>query len=292
MESIAETAIICRGELQRALRSGRVIVLLALYAVFSLLVLLVIGAIVNALTAQMNQQLSQMGGEAATAEQLYEQGHNSVLGFLVSGDAMMIEALQQVPLVVLIVFKVTLFFLPAYIALMGFDQMSGEVGSRSIRYLAIRARRASILFGKVLAQAILLLGLVLTVDLGIFIYAKVTNSTFTLPQMGIHLAKFWLAAIVFSMAYLALTSLCSALTRSTVISLILNLLALFVFWLVDIVGKADPSKQFLRYFSPSNYANNLLHPALGQFALSAAAYLVFAAIFFAAAYLVVRARDL
>ena len=66
------------------------------------------------------------------------------LGFFVNKDPAMMEALSRVPVLVLVVFKMTLFFLPAYIVLMGFDQVSGEVGPRSIRYVTVRARRSSV----------------------------------------------------------------------------------------------------------------------------------------------------
>ncbi len=291
MESIKEIALVCREELQRMVRSARALVLLGLYSIFSLLVLLIVGSISNALRAQVSAQMADRGTDAGM-QQTYAQARTGILGFLLSPDPAILEALKEIPLVVLIVFKVTLIFLPAYVALMGFDQISGELGTRSIRYLTVRARRSSVLFGKFLGQAVLLLGLVLLIDLGIFGYAKATNEDFTPALFAATLPRFWAAAIVFSMAYVALTSLCSALFRSSALSLVVNLIGLFLFWLMDVLGPASSELAAVRFASPSHYAADLLHPRLVQFAGSVGAYAAFAAVFLGAAYLVMRTRDL
>ncbi|NBD13512.1 MULTISPECIES: ABC transporter permease [Corallococcus] len=278
--------VIWAAELRRAVRSGRAVVLLGLYSMFTALVLLVVGYITREVQGQVNDKLAGADADAL---------HLGVLGFLTSNDTAMMEALAQVPIVVLIVFKITLFFLPAYIALMGFDQVSGEVGPRSIRYLTVRARRASVLLGKFLSQATLLLGLVLVIDLAIFIYARILNPDFAFGVLALNLLKFWGATLVFSLAYVALTTLCSSLFRSPAVSLVFNFILLFVFWLMDSVGRSVSDEsvlRYLRYLSPSYYSGNLLHPRLAEFALSGAAYSAFAAIFLIGAYGVLRTRDL
>jgi ABC-2 type transport system permease protein len=269
--------------------SARAVVLLGMYGLFSLLVLLILGSISRALQGQL-KNFDKAGDPAAL--EAYSQARQGVVGLLFSSDPAFLEALQHVPLVVLIVFKVTLFFLPAYVALMGFDQISGELATRSIRYLTIRAQRSSVLFGKFLAQSILLVGMLLLVDLGIFVYAKLTNDDFPFGSAASALLRFWVAAAVFSLAYVALTSLCSALFRSPALSLVINFLALFSFWLLDALGRAPSSWTWIRFASPSHYATDLLHSALGPFAISVAAYAAFALAFLGGAYAVIRSRDL
>ena len=295
MDGLKETLVIWSAELRRAVRSGRAVVLLGLYSMFSALVLLVVGWLASQVREAVNKQLETAGAGADASAQVGEEMRKGVLGFLTSNDSAMMEALAQVPLEVLVVFKITLFFLPAYVVLMGFDQISGEVGPRSMRYLTVRARRSSVLLGKFLSQATLLLGLVLIIDLAIFVYARIANPDFGFADVVLNLLKFWLAAIVFSLAYVSLTTLCSALFRSPAVSLVFNFILLFIFWLMDTVGRAsgeDGVLRFLRYLSPSYYAGNLLHPRLAEFAASGAAYAGFATIFLLGAYAVLRARDL
>ena len=295
MDGLKETLVIWSAELRRAVRSGRAVVLLGLYSMFSALVLLVVGWLASQVREAVNKQLETAGAGADASAQVGEEMRKGVLGFLTSNDSAMMEALAQVPLEVLVVFKITLFFLPAYVVLMGFDQISGEVGPRSMRYLTVRARRSSVLLGKFLSQATLLLGLVLIIDLAIFVYARIANPDFGFADVVLNLLKFWLAAIVFSLAYVSLTTLCSALFRSPAVSLVFNFILLFIFWLMDTIGRAsgeDGVLRFLRYLSPSYYAGNLLHPRLAEFAASGAAYAGFATIFLLGAYAVLRARDL
>ena len=295
LDGLKETLVIWSAELRRAVRSGRVVVLLGLYSMFSALVLLVVGWLAKEVRAAVNKQLETAGADADATAQVGEEMRKGTLRFLTSDDSAMMEALAQVPMEVLIVFKITLFFLPAYVALMGFDQLSGEVGPRSMRYLTVRARRSSVLLGKFLSQAALLVGLVLVIDLAIFIYARIANPDFGFADVLLNLLKFWLAAIVFSLAYVSLTTLCSSLFRTPAVSLVFNFILLFVFWLMDTVGRAsgdDGKLRFLRYLSPSYYSGDLLHPKLAEFGASGAAYAAFATVFLLASYAVLRARDL
>jgi ABC-type transport system involved in multi-copper enzyme maturation permease subunit len=232
-----------------------------------------------------------------------DQLRRGTIGFLFSDDTAAIEALAKIPLVVLVVFRLTLVFLPLYIALMGFDQLAGEIGPKSIRYLLVRASRSAILFGKFLGQAAVLVALVGVIDLAIFTYARVTHPDFGIGLALLMLFKLWVAATVFSLAYLALTTLCSALFRSAAVSLVFNVVVLFAFWLMDAIGQslalaaghADTTPSpvaIVRYLSPSHYATGLLHPAFSHFAVSGAAFAGFALLFLAAAYAVIRERDL
>jgi ABC-type transport system involved in multi-copper enzyme maturation permease subunit len=294
LDGLKEITVIWGAETHRAIRSGRVVVLLGLYSLFSVLVLLIVGAIANAINAQVAARMAETGNSEVATAAIATEMKKGFIGVLAGNDAAMMEALSQVPLVVLVVFKVTLFFLPAYIALMGFDQISGEVGPRSIRYITVRSRRASLLMGKFLVQASLLVGLVLIIDLGIFIYAGLTNPDFTFAALTMNLLKFWLAAIVFSLAYVALTTLCSSLFRLPAVSLIFNIIMLFVFWVMDVIGGALSEKggKFLRYLSPSYYSGDLLHPQLTEFGISGLAYAAFATVFLGLSYAVLRVRDL
>ena len=306
VEGLQETWVVARAESGRTLKSARAIVLFALYAMFSILVLLVVGYLANAFSETVKTQLQNADPEKAA--QALNQARSGFLGLILDADPALLDTLKQVPLVVIVVFKITLFFLPAYIVLIAFDVISGEVGPRSIRYLTIRARRSSILFGKYVGQAIVLLALVLAVDLGIFLYAKVTNPDFGWGLLAVTLIKFWLVAIVYSLAYLALTVLCSALFKQWVLSLVFNFFLLFTFWLVNLISFAGIKREmlttglpgpeqitspiaYIRYLTPSYYSNGLLNPALKTFAISGGAYAAFTVLFLLAAYAVFRARD-
>jgi ABC-2 type transport system permease protein len=302
VDNLRQVSVIFRSEWHRTVRSARVVVLLLLFAMFSLLALLIVGSFANAIDQQAQTALAQ-GTDPAQVQAMIEQGRTGLLGFLFSSDPSAIAALAQIPVVVLVVFRLTLIFLPLYIALMGFDQLSGEIGPRSIRYLLVRAPRSSIVLGKFLGQATVLVGLVAVIDACILLYARVTHPDFSTPLALLTLLKLWAAAIVFSLAYLGITSFCSALFRSPAVSLVFNVVLLFTFWLIEttgahaelsakLVSTSPTALAYLRYLSPSHYSAELLHPAFSHFAPSALAFAGFAMVFLAAAYAVLRERDL
>lgn len=261
MDGLKEIAVIWSAETLRSLRSARTLVLLGLYSMFSLVVLLV------ATLVARNIRL----------------------------DAQGMEALEQMPPDVAWIFKITLWFLPVYVALMGFGQISGEVGPRSIRYLTVRARVSSVLMGKFLVQASLLVGLVFLIDVGLFVYARFAHPNFVFSAMALNLLKVWVATLVFALAYVALTSFCSSLFRASGLSLVFNFVMVMTFLVMELAGWYFEGKNFLtyiRYLAPSYYSANLLSPELSQFGLAALAYACFTGVFLGGSYAVLRARDL
>lgn len=302
LEGIREIGVIWQGELRRALRSPRTLVLVLLYCFFAALVLIAVSFMVSSATSTLNTNLGGQGVPEEGQAQVALEAKAALLKWLFREDVNLVEALSRIPVVIPLVFKITLFFLPAYAALMGFDQISGEIEPRSIRYLAVRARRSSILFGKFAAQATVLVSLILLVDTLIFATARILNPEFEFSLLLPTLLRFWVAAFVFSTAYVALTSLCSALFSLPAVSLIFNLIALFGLWMLDAVGgwigswaklqgQEEPFLANLRWLSPTAYSNALLHPEFAVFGRGLLAYLLFSAVFLAAGYLVLRRRD-
>ena len=261
MDGLKEIAVVWSAETLKAVRSARTLVLLGFYTMFSLVLLLVASMVAQNFRAQL--------GELGTVEQL--------------------------PKDVEWIFKITLWFLPVYVALMGFDQISGEVGSRSIRYLTVRARVSSVLLGKFLVQASLLVGLVFAIDVGLFIYARFAHPNFTFGAMALSLLQVWLATLVFSLAYIALTTLCSSLFRASGLSLVFNFVMVLTFFVLEAAGWYFEGKSFLthvHYLAPSYYSAHLLSQVPSEFGLSALAYAIFTAVFLGGSYVVLRARDL
>jgi len=261
LDGLREIAVIWSAETLRAMRSARTLVLLGLYAMASLAALLFLSIL--------------RGGS---------QPHTGAM-----------PDLEQLPPVIEAVFKVNLFFLPIYVMLMGFDQISGEVGSRSIRYVTLRARLSSLLLGKFLMQASLLVGLVLVIDVGIFLYARYTHPNFTLQAMALNLVKVWLATLVFALSYVALTAFCSSLFRASGLSLVFNLCLVVGFLLMELAGWYYQGKSFLeylRFLTPSYYSTDLFSPVLRDFGRSALVYASFTLLFLGGAYANLRSRDL
>ena len=92
-------------------------------------------------------------------------------------------------------------------------------------------------------------------------------------------------------AYLSLTALFSALTRTPLYALIFALCALVFLWLLGALANFD-SLAFLRWLSPATYEPALISTKPGEVLPSVAAYLAFSALFLGGALTRLRSRDL
>lgn len=314
MEDLPEIGAIWRGETRRALKSGRVLVLLILFLLFVGLALTIVGGINHQLNSKFDQQVMMAGGNvdearAAAKEQL-DTGKKEFLKTFITDDKAMLDSLAALPLVLLVVFKLTLRFLPLFIALMGFDQLAGEVGPKSVRYLVVRAKRSSIVLGKFLSQATLFAMLLTICTVLMVLVSKVLNADFAAPDVALWTAKLLLSSFTLSLAYLALTSLFSALTRQGSVALVLNVIALFVIWFIALIGeafrfpgeeaasnslamlKSESLLAYVRYASVWHFGDDLLHPHWSRWMTSSLVHVGFGLLFMGLALIALRRRDL
>ncbi len=306
MEDFQEIGTIWRRETWRALRSGRVLVLLILFLLFVGLSLTVGAGLSRIADSQLTLAT---GGATPTAEQI-EGPRKQFLQTFVTEDEAMLESLAAIPLMLLAVFKVTLRFLPLFIALMGFDQLAGEVGPKSIRYLVVRVKRSSIILGKLLSQMTLFAMLMSLCTVLMVLVAKILNPLFAPADVALWTGKLIISSMVLSLAYLSLTALFSSLVKQGGVSLVLNVIALFVIWFVALIGsavrfpgevaaqgslamlKAESAWAYLRYASVWQFGDDLLHPHWGRFLTAALVHVGFGLVFLGLAQLALKKRDL
>ena len=310
MEDFSEIGAIWRGETRRALRSGRVLVLLILFLLFVGLALTAVGWLNHLANVNFEQQMSMAGADLGQARAELTATKKKILQAVVTDDEAMLDSLAAIPIVLLVVFKLTLRFLPLFIALMGFDQLAGEVGPKSVRYLVVRVKRNSIILGKLLSQ-ITLFGILMSIcTVMMVLVSRALNADFAAPDVALWTVKLVISSMVLSLAYLSLTALFSALVKQGGISLVLNVIALFVIWFVALIGgavrfpgeeaaqgtlamlKAESAWAYMRYASVWQYGDDLLHPHWGRFLPAALVHVGFGLVFLGLAQLALRRRDL
>lgn len=310
MDDIREIKEIWRGEIGRALKGGRVIVLLILFVLFTGLALTIVGSISRQMSSQLEQGISAGQIDAAAAQKQAVEGRKKFLSTFFTDDDQLLDWLGAMPLVLFVVFKMTMVFAPLFIALMSFDQISGEIGPKSIRYLVVRVKRSSILIGKFLAQATLASALLILCTLLMVVVTKFLNDDFTLGSAALVGGKLCVVLVVFALAYLGLSSLCSAVTRQSGVSLVLNVILLFVIWSMAFIGnlfrlpgeeatfgslssiKSESWLGTMRYGSVWNFGQDLLHPQAARFLCAGLVHVGFALLFLGLAHLALRRRDL
>ena len=296
MNLLEETKQICLAETRHALSSGRLWSLFALYLLFSTFSGVAVHGCSRLVTRSLDTQSEALAqnGEAPAANLSLQEGRRAFIKFFFSNDdEELAQSLENFPLPLLFLFELGLFFLPVFIALLGFDQISSETGPRTLRFLTVRVRREAIVLSRLLSQ-----GLLVWACVGGLLLLQLLYGFFIAPEVGLFEGLLWagrlgLKAVLFCLPYLALTSLCSTLTRSSAGSLFLNLFCLLALWLlVALDGFADAEwTHGLSYVSVWRYRTNLLHPHLLTLLGAALAHLVFAAVYVAAGLYQINTRD-
>lgn len=303
MEDFQEIGAIWRGELVRAIKSGRAIALVALFLMAEALLLTVVGYVTTSAAAQVGATASGQGGGTNTEQK------KAMLAMFTNNSDATNDALVHLPWVLLIAFTATTLFAPLLIALMGFDQLAGEIAPKSMRYLIVRVRRNSIIIGKWLSQVTLLCAILVLCVLAMVGTAKGLNADFPWTEALTWASRLSIAIMVIGVAYASLTTLCSTVAGNSALALFLNVIVLFSFWFVSLLGnhwrlpdgptpagldmlKAESPMAFVRYLAPSEFEHHLLSPQPLEYATGLLAYGAFAVIFLGLARLALQDRDL
>jgi ABC-2 type transport system permease protein len=289
-------------EWRRLRSSARVVVLALLYLASCAVFLLVFGRISTGLQAQLDSALSDPAQAQFVSQRLRDTFLGALLG---SSDPEALRSLAKVPILIFIGFRAALLFFPVWIALLGYDAVSDELATRSIRYVSVRARRGSILLGKYLALGSALLALLLLLNLELVFFARQLNPQFNGGLLWLTLLRCWGACTLFALGYLGLTLLCSTLVRSPALALALNITSLGALFALSFLGERGPplgtasagdapavGSGYLRLLSPFEYGPLLLNPEPGPRTAGVVGFLVFILLGVGAALFVLRRRDL
>jgi ABC-2 type transport system permease protein len=297
VEELNEIAAVWKGEVQRAVRSGWAMALVVLFLFGQGLLLAGVGFLTGGAA-----KMTGGGGDALAQKK-------ALLTFFTSYSEATVEAIARLPTVLLVAFSATALMAPLFVALMGFDQVAGEVAPKSMRYLIVRVRRTSIVAGKYLTQVTVLLAILALCVVAMVGTARGLDANFGWGDTLTWGLKLLLAMAVIGVTYAALTTLCSSVSANAPLALFLNLIVLFTFWLVSLLANRvrlpdsvdavglDASKEesplaYLRYLVPSEFEHRLLSPDTLEYATGLVAYLGFALIFLALARLALQRRDL
>jgi ABC-type transport system involved in multi-copper enzyme maturation permease subunit len=300
MQTLKDTFIVFGAELRRALKSPRVLLVLVLYVAFSAGVMLAAGAIAR-------QAQVQFGAQGMAPEGL-QSPKAGLLGLLFGSDRALVESLLALPALLLVVFKLGLIFLPAYVALLGFDAVSAELQTRSLRYLSVRTSRTALALGKGLALAAVVILLVTVVHLGAFVFALSTVPDFSLADALHGWRRLWGTTALVGLGMAALTTLCSTASRSPALSLTLNFAALLGFWAAGAVGSGARVMRMVQeqvtrepapvgwlervgLLAPSTWSAEVLSPDTSRALIGALALLLFSVVCAGGAVAVLRTRD-
>jgi ABC-type transport system involved in multi-copper enzyme maturation permease subunit len=154
----------------------------------------------------------------------------------------------------------TLWLSPLLVALMGFDSVSAEMQSRTVRYWATRVRRGSYLVGKALGAWLAVLAVMFAMNVVVW----AVSATALHLSAGYVIAwglRLFVVAVPITAAWCAVATLVGAQFRRPALALLVTLAAFFGLWLVRVVAGFAGGIEWLTYLYPNIYDTLLLSPA-------------------------------
>jgi len=279
MSPVREAGLTALREMRRNLGSTKGI---------AMFVLFFLGGAVPSVVRILFMKIVDQGTMVEASEEMKRQFFEQQL--LRVYDADIAHYLSAAPWTLFLLFKGTLVFVPLLILLIGFDQIAGEIQHRSIRYIAGRSRRESIVAGKALGVWGVISAMMLVLHLTVWIVMIAEGGT---PVSAV-LAwgpRFWLFSVASAGAYVGLTALVSSLFRTPIVALFVGIAVFFAVWLTSTILGLFPSTKPGTWAFPSSYdsllvSNQPLH-VVGGFA----ALIGWGALMVAIAAVIVKRRD-
>ena len=293
---------VARHELVSASRSKRLWAIIVLYLGTALMGGAGYAWTLNQLREQLIQSMVASGANPLTASAMVSmvasKGYDEMVARLGGIEASQLHPDFQTSFMIPALVWGLQAFLPSLITLSCYDYMASDLQARSLNFNLLRVSRSETLAGKTLAWCAVLVLLVIAGSAVLLTAAQVMLDV-PFPAATYWLAlKYVLLLIPFLLTYLAMTSLASvhfsrpsaSLWGSMVLSVVLASFAS-----LDHLAETRPVLQpftFLVWLAPRSYEPGLWQSGWTSTAISAGAYIAFAAALYALADLRLRKRDL
>jgi ABC-type transport system involved in multi-copper enzyme maturation permease subunit len=277
MLSAREVGLVAQRELLRNIRSTKGI---AMFALFFL------GGLIPAVVRMMARKMAGDDMPQEMVQAIFEQ----YLARSYKNEAV-VKYLAGSPPIVFFLFEGTLMFLPLLVLAVGFDQVSGEVQHRTIRYSAGRATRASLVAGKALGIWAVISVMISVLHLTVWIVALVQGgqSVQNLLSWGVRLLLF---SLVCASAYVGFASLMSSIFRRPVVALFVGAGTGFGIWLLNFVLGIFESTEKITWLFPNRYEKLLFQPEPLTVLTGFGLFLLWGGLCVTAASVIVARRDI
>ncbi len=201
--------------------------------------------------------------------------------------------LDKKPAMLSAIFLVMIFILPFLVALGAFNQFSGDIGSRGLRYHLLRTERPNIFFGRFLGTALFNILVMVFLLVVIILYIGFKLQVYAWPDLFTWGLRGLIAFTLICLPYVALCSWMSASMDSPFLSLVICNLVVGIVPLFAKIGSLtwEPAS-YVIYVLPWGIHNYLLHHNLLVVLGAAAACLGYTALFLFLGHRHFQKRDL
>ncbi len=201
--------------------------------------------------------------------------------------------LDERPALLSAIFLVQIFGMPLLVPFLAFNQISGDVQSRGLRYVLLRTERANIFLGRFLGTAVFSTLVVVFIVVTVTFYLGVRIKIYPAGSLAVWGLHGLAALVVLLLPYIAVCSWISTVVDSPFLSLVVaNLVIGGLLLFAVIAGTLWEPAIYLKYALPWGLQNHLLHPELSHSVGTALACLGYTAAFLFLGYRRFETRDL
>ncbi len=300
----AHLKLIAGHSVRHGIRGGAGLVSLFLTIVIGLALASVVISPLDAVDQQLDQGMGRYGGDLSEADKAEAREEvkgeviriaGKAINWVVDPSADQSDFLtRQKPAIVSAILVMLLLVTPLFSCLAGFNQTSGDIGTKGLRFLLIRTERQNIFLGRFIGTFVFaaLVNLALFLILALYMALKV--KVHPAGDMVMWLMQGYLRIMLLTMPYIAVCALVSCAIDSPFGSLVLALMATYLFPVLVGRGAALVSEVgYMQFLTPWGWKYWLLEPLLsGRFLGAAAAMLGFTALFLFLGVKYFRKRDL
>jgi ABC-type transport system involved in multi-copper enzyme maturation permease subunit len=275
---LSEVRFVAQRELRKSFRSAKGIVLLVLS--------LLGGTAVTMLLAWVQQlkreKLADVSPEAI--ESAREQAMTEAFGDATTG-----KALSHTPEVLLAVFFITIWLTPLLISLLGFDNVSGEMQHKSVRYWTLRTRRSSYMVGKWLGLWTTVSAITLTMHAVIWTVCIFRGEAPAATAIGWGV-RLWVITLPISAVWCAISTFVSSIFKTPILALLATFAAFFVLWVIYLFGLRF-NVSALTYVYPNTFDGFLINSRIDRWMTGLAVCIGMTALYVGASSFMFTKRD-
>ncbi|HTR52690.1 MAG TPA: hypothetical protein VMJ10_18375 [Kofleriaceae bacterium] len=269
--------LVAGSYLRTSLRSGAGVIFLVLSMIVGLLLAGI--AVFPIETLQMAAKNGQ-SAEMAFNEAVAKFGPGVISAFTNASDETSRYWLTDQPALMSVFLIMMLAFLPFLASLAGFNQTSGDISSKGLRYLLLRTERANIFLGRLIATYVFTLSVITVIIAVVALYTVIKVPYYGTGATLWWLARGWFACAVFLLPWVALAAWVSCMLEFPFLSLLVMELGL-VLWIVIVyvMTKNLEELHYAAYATPWGYKFWLLDPNPGKMLGGIAVMLGFTGVF-------------
>lgn len=210
-----------------------------------------------------------------------------------TSDAQVEYWLQEKPALVSAMLVLLMLFTPLFSCLAGFNQTSGDIGSKGLRYLLIRTERENIFVGRLIGAIIFNAVVLAILFLILALYVAVKIKMYPTGTSLAWLAGGYVRVLIFSLPYVAMCAWISGMIDSPFGSLTVAWLIAYIWPLLVRIGSMSTAQfKYANYLTPWGYKWWLFSENPGMVAAGTAVMLAFAALFLWIGLRMFKKRDL